>query len=88
MEAAEEQRDPLAVPSPEVLREIAEKQDAKAREIKARRTNELEKQKTYEKGRDERHDAAKLIQKNYRGYRERRALQGFGLDPSMRWIEV
>jgi hypothetical protein len=80
MEAEEETRDPLAIPSPEVLREIAAKQDAKALELQKKRTNET--------GRDERHDAAKVIQKNYRGYRERRALQGYGLDPSTRWMEV
>ena len=88
MEAEERKRDPFALPPPEVLREIAAKQDAKAKEIQARRKNELEKQKTHEKGVDERHDAAKVIQKNYRGYRERRALEGYGLDSSTRWIEV
>lgn len=80
MEVAEEKKDPLALPPPEVLREIAAKQEAKAKEIRERRAQE-------KKG-DERHDAAKVIQKNYRGYRDRRALSGYGLDPSMRWIEV
>lgn len=32
--------------------------------------------------------AAQLIQRNYRGYRERRQLQGIGLDASARWAEV
>lgn len=32
--------------------------------------------------------AAQLIQKNYRGYRERRQLQGMGLDAGARWSEV
>lgn len=32
--------------------------------------------------------AAKLIQKNYRGYRARRQLEGMGLDASVRWSEV
>ena len=32
--------------------------------------------------------AAQLIQRNYRGYRERRQLQGMGLDASARWAEV
>lgn len=32
--------------------------------------------------------AASTIQKNYRGHRTRRQLQGFGLDPQTRWLEV
>lgn len=32
--------------------------------------------------------AAELIQRNYRGYRSRRQLEGMGLDPSARWTEV
>lgn len=32
--------------------------------------------------------AAQLIQRNYRGYRERRQLAGMGLDASARWTEV
>jgi hypothetical protein len=36
---------------------------------------------------DEEH-AAQMIQRNYRGYRERRQLQGIGLDASARWAEV
>jgi hypothetical protein len=33
-------------------------------------------------------DAAQMIQRNYRGYRERRQLKGFGLDATARWHEV
>jgi hypothetical protein len=33
-------------------------------------------------------DAAQMIQRNYRGYRERRQLKGIGLDASARWAEV
>ncbi|KAL1603743.1 hypothetical protein SLS60_005333 [Paraconiothyrium brasiliense] len=36
----------------------------------------------------EQQHAAALIQKNYRGYRERRQLQGMGLDASSRWSEA
>lgn len=32
--------------------------------------------------------AAQMIQRNYRGYRERRQLEGMGLDASTRWSEV
>jgi len=37
---------------------------------------------------EEQQKAAQLIQRNYRGYRERRQLQGIGLDASARWAEV
>lgn len=36
----------------------------------------------------EREKAAGTIQKNYRGHRARRQMQGFGLDPQTRWIEA
>jgi hypothetical protein len=39
-------------------------------------------------GTDEQKQAAQVIQRNYRGYRERRQLQGMGLDASARWTEV
>lgn len=35
-----------------------------------------------------RHAAAELIQRNYRGYRERRQMRGWGLDPGSRWVEA
>lgn len=34
------------------------------------------------------HDAAKLIQRAYRGHRERRQLNGLMLTPSTRWVEI
>lgn len=37
---------------------------------------------------DKQEHAAQMIQRNYRGYRERRQLQGIGLDASARWAEV
>jgi hypothetical protein len=42
---------------------------------------------TEQQGQDE-EIAAQMIQRNYRGYRERRHLQGIGLDASARWVEV
>ncbi|KAJ4382939.1 hypothetical protein N0V86_002166 [Didymella sp. IMI 355093] len=36
----------------------------------------------------EQQKAAQLIQRNYRGYRERRQLQGIGLNASARWAEA
>ncbi|KZM18592.1 hypothetical protein ST47_g10263 [Ascochyta rabiei] len=38
--------------------------------------------------RHEQQQAAQMIQRNYRGYRERRQLQGIGLDASARWAEA
>ncbi|KIW07844.1 uncharacterized protein PV09_01761 [Verruconis gallopava] len=37
---------------------------------------------------DERENAAALIQRNYRGYRERRQMRGIGLSPATRWSEA
>ena len=54
-------KDPLALPSPEILKDIAARQDAKAREIAERRT-----QKRLSEECDERDNAAKVIQKSYR----------------------
>lgn len=86
--------DPLALPSPEVLRDIAAKQDARAKAIRVRRAQQVQ-CPVGKKGNEigmgngvEQSDAAQLIQRNYRGYRERRQLEGFGLDPGTRWLEV
>lgn len=37
---------------------------------------------------NEQEHAAQIIQKHYRGYRERRQLQGMGLNAGARWSEV
>lgn len=37
---------------------------------------------------EERSKAAELIQRNYRGYRERRQLRGMGMDAGTRWVEA
>lgn len=37
---------------------------------------------------EERLKAAELIQRNYRGYRERRQMRGMGMDAGTRWIEA
>ncbi|EMC95401.1 hypothetical protein BAUCODRAFT_53278, partial [Baudoinia panamericana UAMH 10762] len=73
----------LALPPPEKLREIAAKQDERAKQIKARREQEAERHSSTERSR-----AAEVIQRNYRGYRARREIKGLGLDPSTRWVEV
>lgn len=66
----------LHVPSPEEQRRIADVQRLKELEIDSKyHTNEE-------------HEAATIIQKAYRGHRERRQLQGLTLDPSSRWLEI
>lgn len=39
-------------------------------------------------GGDDQSTAARLIQRNYRGYRTRRQLKGLGLDAETRWTDV
>ncbi|KXT15666.1 hypothetical protein AC579_6137 [Pseudocercospora musae] len=75
-------RRPLDLPPPEQLREIERKQNERAAEIRARRRRESA------GGGGERTNAAEIIQRNYRGHRDRRALKGHGLDPSTRWLEA
>jgi hypothetical protein len=84
-----EKQEAYTLPSPDKLREIQVKQDERAEQIKARRAQELQRKATKEQlGEDEQAHAAQVIQRNYRGYRDRRALKGFGLDPSTRWVEA
>ncbi|OCK93551.1 uncharacterized protein K441DRAFT_139834 [Cenococcum geophilum 1.58] len=66
-------------PSRERIAEIAAKQDAKAA---ARKVAQPERKSHEEE------QAAQMIQRNYRGYRERRQLAGMGLDSSTRWVEA
>ncbi|KAK3716716.1 hypothetical protein LTR37_006346 [Vermiconidia calcicola] len=73
--------DHLTVPPPEVLRDIAAKQDAAQRELLAKKGSQWKQSST-------RDDAARLIQKNYRGYRARRELDGYALESSTRWVEL
>jgi hypothetical protein len=82
---SDDARDPLAVPSAEVLRDIASRQDARA--ARAREIAEKRKQERHTEE-DERQKQAIIIQSNWRGYRARRALRGYGLDSSTRWIQV
>lgn len=74
----------LRPPSLRSMERIAAVQERKEEEIKMRRAS------VDQNGTDdaERTNAASLIQRNYRGYRERRQLQGLGLDPSTRWVEA
>jgi hypothetical protein len=63
----------LEVPSQAAMDKIAQVQQQREEE-RARKRRES--------------NAAEMIQRNYRGYRERRALKGMGLTSSMRWVEV
>src|SRR5438067_1745241 len=67
----------LEVPSQATMNKIAQMQQQKEEEgaRKRRESNAAERDK-----------AAEMIQRNYRGYRERRVMKGMALNPSMRWI--
>jgi hypothetical protein len=81
--------DPLMLPGPEVLAEIARKQEARAAEIQAARAARRQsKDGASTSEEQDRNKAAVMIQRNYRGHRTRRAMEGRGLDPSLRWIEA
>jgi len=81
--------DPLVLPAPDVLAEIARKQDARAAEIRAARAARRQSKDGGSVSEEQsRSNAAMLIQRNYRGHRTRRAMEGRGLDPSVRWIEA
>lgn len=80
-ETVENAKDPFQLPSVEVLKEIEKKQDERAKAIREKRRGQGHVP-------DERSAAAEVIQRNYRGHRERRAMMGLGLDPGTRWMEV
>lgn len=70
----------LQVPSKDELEAIARRQDAKREAMQAA--------KSQGQRDEEEAAAAALIQRNYRGYKQRRELAGMGLDASTRWVEV
>jgi len=80
----QEYLDSLIPPSQEEIQRIARVQEAKEEEIAKRKLSVDDVGMNDE----ERAKAASLIQRNYRGYRTRRQLQGFGLDASSRWVEA
>ncbi|KAI7517684.1 hypothetical protein KC331_g21580 [Hortaea werneckii] len=82
---ADKQSDPLALPPPEKLKEIAAKQDVQAQKIRERRAAQAHARASL--ATERRTNAAELIQRNYRGYRQRRQMQGYAIDPSTRWLE-
>ncbi|OJD32906.1 iq calmodulin-binding motif protein [Diplodia corticola] len=70
----------LHIPSKDELEAIAGRQDAKRKAMQAA--------KLHTQRHEEEAAAAALIQRNYRGYKQRRELAGMGLDASTRWVEV
>ncbi len=76
--------DSLIPPTKEEIKHISSVQEAKEEEIIRKRISMVNPELSDE----ERTKAAALIQRNYRGYRERRQMQGLGLDPSSRWVEA
>ncbi|KAF2459730.1 hypothetical protein BDY21DRAFT_336334 [Lineolata rhizophorae] len=81
---------PLEVPSRDEMRRIAAEQDAREAKLKAVRKRRASAARWGGAGTPptEEEAAAQVIQRNYRGYRERRQMQGLGLDASTRWLEV
>lgn len=76
--------DSLVPPTEEEIKRIGSVQEAKEGEIIKKRIS----MENPELSDEERTKAAALIERNYRGYRERRQMRGMGLDPSRRWIEA
>lgn len=74
----QEYLDSLVLPSAAELARISDIQVQKEQEILRR----------YHKHSIEEQDAAKLIQRTYRGHRARRQLSGLTLDPTSRWVEL
>ena len=80
----QEYLDSLVPPTQEVLERISTVQERKEEEGMMKRLSEDGAGLTDE----ERARAAGIIQKNYRGHRERRILDGVSLDPGTRWLEA
>lgn len=76
--------DSLVVPTHEMVEHINEVQERKEEEILLKRLGEEQGNLSSQ----ERAKAAAIIQRNYRGHRERRMLAGMSLDPSTRWVEA
>jgi hypothetical protein len=79
----QEYLDTLMRPTPEQVEQISEVQAQKEKEISTKRLSG-----NYELHNEERERAAGLIQRNYRGHRERRMMAGLSLDPATRWKEA
>jgi hypothetical protein len=67
-----------------MVERIGEVQEEKEKEMIKKRLGESHK----DLNESERERAAGIIQRNYRGHRERRIMDGMSLDPSTRWVEA
>jgi hypothetical protein len=76
--------DSLVTPTHEMVERISSLQEQKEVETIKKKLSEDH----GELSNEERERAAALIQRNYRGHRERRMLAGMSLDPSTRWVEA
>jgi len=80
----QEYLDTLVPPCREESERINKVQEEKEEEVIMRRLSTENGDMTEE----QRHKAAAVIQRNYRGHRDRRMLEGMSLDPSTRWVEA
>ncbi|KAM3086100.1 hypothetical protein ACMFMG_000239 [Clarireedia jacksonii] len=78
--------DSLEMPSKEKIERIAQVQEEK--EVEAIKKRLSERGEKGEGSEEDRRKAAELIQRSYRGHRERRILEGKRLDASTRWVEA
>jgi hypothetical protein len=78
--------DRLEMPSKEEIERIAQVQEEK--EVEAIKKRLSERGEKREGSEEDRRKAAELIQRNYRGHRARRILEGKTLDASTRWVEA
>jgi hypothetical protein len=77
--------DTLIPPTQEMLQKIATAQEHKEEEVIMKRLSADHPRLSEE---DRKRAAVALIQRSYRGHRERRMLDGMTLDPSTRWVEA
>lgn len=84
--------DSLKPPTPDGYERIAsvqmEREEEKKRRVRELRRQSSRAQRERDSNEDlgEMTDAARKIQKTFRGYRARREMQGYSLDPSTRWV--
>lgn len=71
-----------------MVQKITEAQEGKEEEIIHKHLKDGLSKEHPDLSESERERAAGLIQRNYRGHRERRMLDGMSLDPSSRWVEA
>jgi hypothetical protein len=71
-------------PSQELVKQITKVQEQKEEEVLMRKLSV----DNLDMSEGRKREAAALIQRNYRGHRERRMLGGMSLDPSARWVEA